>query len=148
MPSLKKTLVYFLPVQVKKAKDSEIFATKRKMCWLRKGPGGQGVWEFGNTVRILFANPIHYTYREHITKTMQKRQRNKWVDCKVGLGGQLFMLGSCRPNPNGKNQMNMYENKYRGGKYGKWVDYNGGWADRVSLGLTRRVWEVSNSCWC
>ena len=102
MPSLKKTLVYFLPVQVKKAKDSEIFATKRKMCWLRKGPDGQGVWEGGNTVRILFANPIHYTYREHITKAMQKRQRNKCVDCKVGLGGQrlqqLFMLESWEKN--------------------------------------------------
>ena len=62
MPSLKKTLVYFLPVQVKKAKDSEIFATKRKMCWLRKGPDGQGVWEVGNTVRILFENPGYALY--------------------------------------------------------------------------------------
>lgn len=60
MPSLKKTLVYFLPVQVKKAKDSEIFATKRKMCWLRKGPDGQGVWEVGGGQHCT-----HSLYKQH-----------------------------------------------------------------------------------
>ena len=64
-----------------------------------KGVGG-GRWE--TLYAFSLKTAYIYTYIEHITKAMQKRQRNKWVDCKVGLGGQrlqqLFMLESWEKN--------------------------------------------------
>ena len=110
---------------------------------------GCGRWEMGggqHCTHSLYKQHTLNIYGAHNKGDAKKaKQQMGWLQSGAGWPKAATIVHAWIL---GKKQMNMYENKYRGGKYGKWVDYNGGWADRVGLRLKRRLWEVSNSCWC